>query len=88
MMSAYKCLQKQIFQSSVFSLVPLREEDKYEIMRWRNEQIYHLRQEKPLTPKNQDLYFQNTVSKLFEKDYWGMRTRINVITDYSENMQD
>ena len=68
MMSVYKCLQKQIFQTSGFSLVPLREEDKYEIMRWRNEQIYHLRQEKPLTAKSQDSYFENTVRKLFEKD--------------------
>jgi len=67
-MRAYKCLQKQIFQSSGFSLVPLRDEDKYEIMRWRNEQIYHLRQAYPLTEEKQDLYFNNTVIKLFEEE--------------------
>jgi len=37
-------------------------------MRWRNEQIFHLRQSEPLTKIKQDLYFTNTVSKLFKEE--------------------
>ena len=48
-------------------MVPIRNEDRYLIMKWRNEQMYHLRQSSILTFKDQDLYFQNVVSKLFEK---------------------
>lgn len=61
----YQCLEKEKFTESVFSLVPIRWEDRYEIMQWRNEQIYHLRQDKLLTREDQDAYFENTISKLF-----------------------
>jgi RimJ/RimL family protein N-acetyltransferase len=37
-------------------------------MKWRNEQIYHLRQAKPLTQEDQDAYFENVVSKLFDQE--------------------
>ena len=37
-------------------------------MQWRNEQIYHLRQNKPLDKETQDKYFDIVVSKLFEKE--------------------
>jgi RimJ/RimL family protein N-acetyltransferase len=43
-------------------------EDKYDIMNWRNEQMYHLRQHKPLTPEIQDAYFANVVSCLFNEE--------------------
>lgn len=65
-MRAYKCLDKQIFESGKYQLVPIRDEDKYDIMQWRNEQIYHLRQSEPLTVEKQDWYFENVVNKLFE----------------------
>jgi len=64
-MSTYKALNNQIFTSGDYSLVPIRMEDRYQIMKWRNEQIYHLRQDKPLTEKDQDFYFENVVAKLF-----------------------
>lgn len=35
-------------------------------MKWRNEQIFHLRQESELTRENQDSYFDTVVSGLFE----------------------
>jgi RimJ/RimL family protein N-acetyltransferase len=35
-------------------------------MKWRNEQIYHLRQAKPLTKEDQNAYFENVVSKLYD----------------------
>jgi RimJ/RimL family protein N-acetyltransferase len=36
-------------------------------MKWRNEQIYHLRQARPLTEEDQNTYFENVVSKLFDQ---------------------
>jgi len=51
-----------------YSIVPIRFEDRYSIMDWRNEQLYHLRQEKLLTKEAQDLYFNNKVNKLFEQE--------------------
>lgn len=39
-----------------------------QIMKWRNEQIYHLRQDRLLTETDQDLYFKNVIGKEFEKE--------------------
>ena len=63
----YKCLNKQVFEIDEYKIVPIRFEDRYDIMRWRNEQMYHLRQTKILTIEDQDLYFENSVLKLFDK---------------------
>ncbi len=63
----YKVLIANHYQYDKFSLVPIRMEDRWSIMQWRNEQIYHLRQNKPLTIEDQDYYFENVVSKLFEQ---------------------
>jgi RimJ/RimL family protein N-acetyltransferase len=51
-----------------YSLIPIRYEDRLDIMKWRNEQIYHLRQNELLTEEQQNRYFQNTVAALFEKE--------------------
>lgn len=67
-MNSYKILDKQIFSNKNYSIVPIRFEDRNEIMKWRNEQIYHLRQAKPLTQENQDYYFSKIVSTLFEQE--------------------
>lgn len=67
-MNTYKILTKQVFTSGDYSLVPIRYEDRYTIMQWRNEQIYHLRQSEPLTKDKQDWYFENVVKKLFDKE--------------------
>tara|TARA_B110000908_G_C10158084_1_gene404629 strand:- start:415 stop:867 length:453 start_codon:yes stop_codon:yes gene_type:complete len=37
-------------------------------MKWRNEQIYHLRQDKILTLEDQNNYFSNVISELFDQD--------------------
>lgn len=66
--SKYNCLTKNAFELADFSIVSIRYEDRMDIMLWRNEQIYHLRQAKPLTVENQENYFQNVVSKLFEQE--------------------
>lgn len=65
-MKSYKALEKQIFKSGKYSIVPIRFEDRYPIMKWRNEQMYHLRQSKILTEEEQDKYFNDVVSKLFD----------------------
>ena len=67
-MRSYNCLKTNLYQSDGFSIVPIREEDKLAIMNMRNEQIYHLRQNKPLKPVDQDNYFTNVISKLFDTD--------------------
>lgn len=65
-MPTYKALNKQTFRQGRFSLVPIRFEDRYDIMKWRNEQIYHLRQSRPLTVEDQDTYFNNVIVNLFD----------------------
>jgi RimJ/RimL family protein N-acetyltransferase len=67
-MNNYFCLNHKVFHFEEYSLVPIRLEDKYEIMRWRNEQLYHLRQIKPLTKDEQDRYFSTVISKLFNQE--------------------
>ncbi len=64
----YKCLNKQIFDKGNYALVPIRFEDRYDIMKWRNEQIYHLRQSRPLTAEDQDTYFNNVIVNLFDQE--------------------
>lgn len=65
-MRNYVCLTTSFFEENSFALVPIRDEDKYEILEMRNEQMYHLRQAKPLTVEDQEHYFKNVVATLFE----------------------
>lgn len=65
-MPQYICLQQQEQHLGDYSIVPLRYEDRFSIMKWRNEQIYHLRQARPLTEDDQQRYFDNVVSKLYD----------------------
>ncbi len=64
-MPKYICLHKQVQRLGDYTIEPLRYEDRFSIMRWRNEQIYHLRQSRPLTGNDQQMYFDNVVSKLY-----------------------
>lgn len=66
-MRLYTCLKNNIHKDKDFSIVPLRSEDRYLIMEWRNEQMYHLRQNAPLSKELQDKYFDNVVEKLFDQ---------------------
>lgn len=65
---AYRVLNKQVFPNGNYRLVPIRYEDRLKIMKWRNEQIYHLRQSEPLTVEKQDNYFNTTVALLFNEE--------------------
>ncbi|MDM1362593.1 GNAT family N-acetyltransferase [Myroides marinus] len=67
-MNLYKVLNKQVYSEGNYSIVPIRFEDRHDIMKWRNEQMYHLRQDKLLTVEDQENYFNNIVSKLFDQD--------------------
>ena len=67
-MRLYKVLNKQVFSNGNYSIVPIRKEDRIDIMNWRNEQIYHLRQKKPLTFEDQEIYFDNVIEKLFNEN--------------------
>lgn len=68
LLPSYRVLTQQKFQIDNFSIVPIRFEDRLKIMQWRNEQLYHLRQQKPLTVEDQENYFKNVVSNLFEQE--------------------
>ena len=57
-MKSYKCLNNQCFSEKEYTIVPIR----------RNDQIYHLRQKNPLTLNDQNKYFNEIISKLFETD--------------------
>ena len=65
--SEYKCLSQNKFSNGEYKIVPLRFEDRIDIMKWRNDQMYHLRQDKPLTEKSQEDYFNGTVAVLFDQ---------------------
>ena len=61
-------MTKQTYTLNKYQIVPIRDKDRYDIMQWRNEQVYHLRQSKPLDKESQDKYFDNIISSLFEKE--------------------
>ncbi len=68
---SYKALNKQEFAKGNYRIIPIRMEDRYAIMQWRNEQIFHLRQNKPLTKEDQDNYFNTAVASLFSQEQPG-----------------
>ena len=65
---SYRCLSNSTYSKGDYSIVPIRFKDRLDILKWRNEQIYHLRQNKPLTQEDQENYFTNVVNKLFDQD--------------------
>ena len=64
----YKILKKAFFKRDNIKLIPIRVEDKFKIMKWRNQQINLLRQKHPLTIKDQNEYFKNIISKAFDQE--------------------
>lgn len=63
----YKILSKNSFFFKDYRIIPIRDKDKYLIMEWRNNQIYHLRQKKPLLKDDQDNYFKLIIAPLFDQ---------------------
>lgn len=76
----YRCLKQQTYHKDNFSITPLRDEDRFLIMQWRNEQLYHLRQQQPLTEETQEKYFNTVVAGLFDQEHPGQ-----VLFSYLEN---
>jgi hypothetical protein len=66
--TTYKCLNQNVFTQESFKIVPLRYKDRNKIMKWRNEQMYHLRQTELLNTETQKDYFKNTVAPLFDEE--------------------
>ncbi len=66
-MNTYKVLKNQSFSKDQYSIVPIRYKDRMDILKWRNEQMYHLRQDTPLTEIDQEAYFNNVINILFKK---------------------
>ncbi len=65
----YKVLKnKNVFSSHEYSIIPIRFKDRFKIMKWRNEQLYHLRQESDLTKNEQNRYFKNILFNEFNKE--------------------
>jgi RimJ/RimL family protein N-acetyltransferase len=67
-MPTYSCLNQQVFSAGEYKIVPIRFEDRLLIRKWRNEQIYHLRQNKVLSIEDQEYYFSEVVAPLFEQE--------------------
>ena len=68
-MSIYKCLNQQSYFNGDYSLVPIRHEHRNEIMKWRNDQVFHLRQNGILTKADQDIYFQEVINPQKDENY-------------------
>ncbi|WP_323027642.1 GNAT family N-acetyltransferase [Gelidibacter japonicus] len=64
----YKVLKTNSFSKDEYSIVPIRYKDRFKIMEWRNEQMYHLRQASLLTKEDQENYFKNVVTNLFDQE--------------------
>ena len=68
-MKMYKCLSKnQVYRNDGITIIPIRDDDKYDIMKWRNEQIFHLRQDVQLTKQMQYSYFKDKILPSFDKE--------------------
>ncbi len=63
----YRCLKKKAYTLEQYSLVPMRKVDMELIRKWRNEQIYVLRQKNLLTKKEQKNYYEKYIEPSFEQ---------------------
>lgn len=67
-MKNYKVLKRNRFEANNCFILPIRYSDRNLIMKWRNEQMYHLRQNELLTHDKQDKYFKEVINKLYDTD--------------------
>lgn len=65
----YHCLQKQLYSLGSYQLVPLRHEDIFSIMQWRNDQMDILRQKAPLTRDDQENYYHTVIGPSFHEKH-------------------
>ncbi len=76
----YPFLENNKFSCGEYAIVPIRYEDRMDIMKWRNEQMYHLRQSELLTEEKQNDYYDNVVAKIFEE-----KQPSNILFSYLKN---
>jgi RimJ/RimL family protein N-acetyltransferase len=62
---SYFVLEGTRYSSGDYSIIPIREGDKFSIMQWRNEQLEILRQTEVLTAEKQTEYFERIVKPQF-----------------------
>jgi hypothetical protein len=62
---SYEILQGLTLSFENYAVVPIRVEDRFAIMEWRNEQLEILRQKEPLTVEDQNRYFHEVVKPDF-----------------------
>lgn len=60
-MNNYKILDKEQFSYGSYSIQALRHEDIFKIMKWRNEQMDVLRQDRVLQKHDQEDYYQKAI---------------------------
>ena len=63
-MNYYTALNKQEIRVGDYKIIPIRGEDKFLIMKWRNDQMFHLRQKEILTRTNQEKYLYKTLTSV------------------------
>lgn len=62
---SYQCLKTNRFTYKEYEIVPYREADLMQIMRWRNEQMDVLRQNRELTEEDQIRYYRGVIVPTF-----------------------
>lgn len=67
-MRKYKCLSINFINEGEYSLVPIRDRDKFKIRQWRNDQMHILRQKNQLSAEDQSAYFRNVIDPLFDEE--------------------
>ena len=64
----FKSLNKNRFELGAYAVVPFREEDKYRIKEWRNQQMDVLRQKRVLTDEDQENYYNRFILPSFSQE--------------------
>lgn len=65
----YRCLPKASYSEKNYSLVSLRKQDIFLIMKWRNAQFAVLRQEYLLTDKDQESYYNKVIYPTYDQSF-------------------
>ena len=66
--STYHCAAGMAASAGRYALRPLRWEDREPIRQWRNDQLDVLRQDRPLSPADQDRYYRDVVAPQMTAD--------------------
>ena len=59
--------EKSYFHFKQYYITPIRKKDIQSIRKWRNEQLDVLRQKKPISVKEQSIYYNKIIKKSFQQ---------------------